>query len=48
MGSRLITGTVDPDEALPEFLQKLDDAGVNDVLDAANSQLEDFLTSKGE
>ena len=43
----LCTGAVDPDEKLPEFLQKLDDAGINDILDDANAQLDEFMAAKG-
>ena len=43
----LCTGVVDPDEKLPEFLQKLDDAGINDILDDANAQLDEFMAAKG-
>lgn len=44
----LCTGAVDPDAALPEFLEKLDAAGINSVLDDANEQLQEFLAAKGE
>lgn len=44
----LCTGAVDPDATLPEFLDKLDAAGINTVLDDANAQLQEFLTAKGE
>ncbi len=44
----LCTGTVDVDEKLPEFLDKLDAAGVNDIIDDANKQLDDFMAAKGE
>lgn len=44
----LCTGAVDPDEKLPEFLEKMEQAGVNDVLSDANAQLESFMQSKGE
>lgn len=44
----LCTGTVDVDEKLPEFLDKLDAAGVNDIIDDANTQLDDFMAAKSE
>ena len=44
----LCTGTVDPDEKIPEFLKKLEEAGVNDVLDDANAQLESFMAEKNK
>lgn len=44
----LCTGAVDPDATLPEFLDKLDAAGINTVLDDANAQLQEFLAAKGE
>ncbi|WP_026507725.1 ABC transporter substrate-binding protein [Butyrivibrio sp. MC2013] len=42
----LCTGTVDPDEKLPEFLDKLEANGINDVLDDANAQLDAFMSAK--
>ncbi|MDF2540718.1 MAG: extracellular solute-binding protein family 1 [Herbinix sp.] len=44
----LNTGTVDPNEKLPEFLQKLKDNGIDKVVTDANAQLEAFLAAKGE
>ncbi len=44
----LCTGTVDPSEKLPEFLQKLEDNGINDIIDDANSQLATFMSAKGQ
>jgi putative aldouronate transport system substrate-binding protein len=44
----LDTGTVDPAEKLPEFLQKLDDNGMQKVVDEANTQLQAFLAAKGQ
>ena len=43
----LCTGTVDPAEKLPEFLQKLEDNGINEILDDANAQLDEFMAAKG-
>ena len=42
----LCTGTVDPDEKIPEFLEKLEQNGINIVLDDANAQLDAFMASK--
>ena len=44
----LCTGTVDSDEKLPEFLKKLEENGINDVLDDANKQLDAYMAVKGE
>lgn len=43
----LCTGAVDPDEKLPEFLEKLQSAGIDTVLDDANAQLDEFMAAKG-
>lgn len=42
----LDAGTVDPETALPEFLQKLDDAGMQKVVDEANKQLDSYFESQ--
>jgi putative aldouronate transport system substrate-binding protein len=42
----LSTGTVDPAEKLPEFIQKLKDNGIDKVVQEANTQLESFLANK--
>lgn len=42
----LCTGAVDPEQKLPEFLEKLEQNGVNTVLDDANAQLKSFMESK--
>ncbi len=44
----LSTGSVDPAEKLPEFLQKLKDNGIDKVVDEANKQLDDFMKAKGK
>ena len=44
----LCTGTVDPAEKLPEFLQKLEDNGINEIIDDANNQLSTFMQAKGQ
>ena len=41
----LSTGSVDPETALPEFLQQLEDAGINDVVDEANAQLDAYFAA---
>lgn len=42
----LNTGSVDPEEYLPEFLQALEDAGMQTVVDEVQRQLDAFLASK--
>ena len=42
----LDAGALDPETVLPEFLQALEDNGMQTYLDAANAQLEAYLTSK--
>jgi len=42
----LSTGTVDPAEKLPEFIQKLKDNGIDKVVGEANTQLAAFLATK--
>ena len=44
----LCTGAVEPADKLPEFLDKLEQAGINEVLSDANAQLEAFMQAKGE
>ena len=44
----LNTGTVDPAEKLPEYIQKLKDNGIDKVVGEANTQLEAFLAAKGK
>ena len=39
----LCSGATDPDAVLPDFLQKLEDAGMSDFVAAANDQLAEFL-----
>lgn len=41
-------GAVDPAEKLPEFLEKLNAAGMQAYLDEANTQLEAFLAAQGK
>jgi putative aldouronate transport system substrate-binding protein len=44
----LNTGTVDPAEKLPEYIQKLKDNGIDKVVAEANTQLEAFLAAKSK
>ena len=44
----LNTGTIDPEEKLPEYIQKLKDNGIDKVVAEANTQLEAFLAAKWE
>jgi putative aldouronate transport system substrate-binding protein len=44
----LSTGTIDPAEKLPEFIQKLKDNGIDKVVTEANTQLEAFLAAKSK
>jgi putative aldouronate transport system substrate-binding protein len=44
----LSTGTVDPAQALPEFIKKLKDNGIDGVVEDANTQLTDYLAAKGK
>ena len=37
---QLYTGSVDPDEYLPKLLEKLDDAGVQKVIDEMQRQVD--------
>lgn len=40
---QLMGGATDPDTVLPEFLSKLEEAGMSKLVDEANSQLDAFL-----
>ncbi len=42
-GFQLMAGATNPDEVLPEFLSKLQDAGIDKLVDAAQTQLAAFL-----
>ena len=42
----LMSGAADPDEKLGEFLNALDGAGMQKVVDEANAQLQDFVEAK--
>jgi putative aldouronate transport system substrate-binding protein len=41
-----MAGSIDPAEKLDEFLKKLDEAGMQKVVDEANAQLQAFLAAK--
>ncbi len=43
----LSTGTVDPAEKLPEFLDKLEANGIDKVVEEANNQVKAFMDAKG-
>ncbi|MBR4724267.1 MAG: ABC transporter substrate-binding protein [Lachnospiraceae bacterium] len=42
----LSVGAVDPETVLPAFLKKLDDNGMQKIVDEANAQLKNFLANK--
>lgn len=42
----LYSGFGDPDELIPELLEALDDAGINEVIQAKQEQLDAFLAAK--
>ena len=42
----LYSGSGDPDELIPEWLEALDDAGINEVIQAKQEQLDAFLVAK--
>ena len=42
----LSVGAVDPETVLPAFLKKLDDNGMQKIVDEANKQLKAFLANK--
>ena len=42
----LYSGSGDPDELIPELLEALDDAGINEVIKAKQEQLDAFLAAK--
>ena len=43
----LMSGYLDPEEALPRFLQELEEAGIQDVIAEKQSQLDIWLSSRG-
>jgi putative aldouronate transport system substrate-binding protein len=42
----LQTGSLDPETALPEFLEKLEEAGINKIIEAKQEQLDDWLANQ--
>lgn len=42
----LCVGSVDPQTALPEFLEKLEDVGMNKIVEEANAQLDAYFESQ--
>lgn len=42
----LICGELNPDEYLPKFLQELNDAGINNVIEDVQAQFDEFLKNK--
>ena len=42
-GFQLMGGATNPDTVLPEFLAKLEEAGIQKLLDKANEQLAVYL-----
>ncbi|HIX29709.1 MAG TPA: ABC transporter substrate-binding protein [Candidatus Blautia stercoravium] len=45
-GSSLYTGSVDPDEYLPQLLKKLEATGVQDVIDEMQKQIDEWKAEK--
>ena len=45
-GASLVTGELDPEVYLPEFLEKLEAAGMSAVVDEAQKQLDEWLASR--
>jgi putative aldouronate transport system substrate-binding protein len=43
----LLTGQLDPATALPEFQQKLIDAGINDIIAEKQAQLDAWVAANG-
>ena len=44
--SEVMTGVQDPKEIIPKIKEELMNAGFQDVLDAAQAQVDEFLASK--
>lgn len=44
--SEVMTGVNDPKEVIPKIKEELDNAGFQDVLDAAQTQVDEFMASK--
>ena len=45
-GPSLVTGSVDPDEVLPQFLAKLEAAGASKIIAEVQAQLDAWVASK--
>lgn len=45
-GKALYTGSVDPDKYLPRLLEKLEEAGINDVIDEMQRQMDQWKAEK--
>ena len=44
--SELVTGTIDPDEAIAEIRQEMENAGLSQVQEEAQRQLDEYLKGK--
>lgn len=42
----LVTGSINPDEAIPQFIKELKEAGVEDIIKEKQTQLDEYLASK--
>lgn len=42
----LIWGFLDPDEAIPQFVSELEAAGINEIIEEKQAQLDEYLASK--
>ena len=41
-----MTGTIDPDEAIAQIRQEMEDAGLNQVREEAQRQLDEYLETR--
>ena len=39
-------GVLDPEEAIPQFLEKLEAAGIQKIIDEKQKQLDEYLAAK--
>ena len=44
----LMCGAVDPETEIPVFLQRLNDAGLGDIIAAKQAQLDEWLAGQGK
>lgn len=44
--AKLVTGTIDPDEAIAQIRQEMEDAGLNQVREEAQRQLDEYLETR--